>query len=68
MVVAEVLVVELLDVGGGIVLFADIAGVLAHTVLTRASTLDDCAGVISAVEWSQDSRCAISGAIFSSGG
>ena len=48
--------------------FEDIEGVLAHTVLTRASALDDCAGVISLVEWSQGSRCAISGAIFSSGG
>ena len=47
--------------------FEDIAGVLAQTVLTRASTLGDCAGVISAVEWSQNSRCTISGAIFSSG-
>ena len=48
--------------------FEDIAGVLAKTVVTRASALGDCAGVISAVEWSQNSRCAISSAIFNSGG
>ena len=48
--------------------FEDIEGVLAYTVLTRASALDDCAGVISVVEWSQGSRCAISSLIFSSGG
>ena len=42
--------------------FEDIAGVLAQTVLSRASTLCDCAGVISAVEYSQDSLCTISGA------
>ena len=47
--------------------FEDIEGVLAHTVLTRASALDDCAGVISAVQWSQNSRCTISGENFSGG-
>ena len=30
--------------------FEDIAGVLAQMVLTRTSTLGDCAGVISVVE------------------